>query len=220
MLAVAAVIAVLVSTKDPVTRPQVPPVADVLPSWPSGPVRVEPAPTQPSAIVADLPQVTGQAVVPEDTSRPARTTTARRTSAPAQNATAYRTTQAEEFDEQNGITVEADQTGPGRHVGFITTGDWVRYDNVGFTDVPATTLLISASNWAANNGTGEVELHLDNRSSAPIGTMTIPNNADWFTFTAYSMKIQPTTGVHTVYLTFTSKQTEEFGNVDWFRFQH
>ncbi|WP_203815134.1 carbohydrate-binding protein [Paractinoplanes ferrugineus] len=142
------------------------------------------------------------------------------TTKPAENATAYSVIQAERFDEQNGVEIQADESGPGIHVGFITTGDWVRYDDIGFTDVPATKLLISAANWAAAGGTGEVELRLDDRSEAPIGRLTIPNNGNWFAFTTYVMTIRPTTGVHTVYLTFTSKQKEEFGNIDWFRFQH
>ncbi|MFD0524238.1 carbohydrate-binding protein [Paractinoplanes durhamensis] len=208
--------------REPATglEPAARPATEILPSWPSGPLREQPS-SPPSVAPSSFLPVTGQAAVPAArSSSPRRTSPAPPPAPPPPNATAYRIVQAEDFDEQNGIKVEADESGPGSHIGFITTGDWVRYDSVGFTDVPANTLLISASNWAANNGTGEVEVHLDNRSGAPIGRMTIPNNADWFTFTTYSMKIRPTTGVHTVYLTFSSRQTEEFGNIDWFRFQH
>jgi hypothetical protein len=139
---------------------------------------------------------------------------------PPQNATAYTVIQAETFDEQNGVKIENAPTGSGRHVGFITTGDWIRYDNLGFTDVPATKLQISAANWAKDDGTGVVEVRLDDRAALPIGTMTIPNNHSWFDFVTYTMTIQPTTGVHTVYLTFTSTQREEFGNIDWLQFRH
>ncbi|GIE78696.1 hypothetical protein Aph02nite_46460 [Actinoplanes philippinensis] len=140
--------------------------------------------------------------------------------APPQNATAYTVIQAETFDEQNGVKIEKAPTGTGRHVGFITKGDWIRYDDIGFTDVPATSLQISAADWARNDGTGVVEVRLDDRAAPPIGVMTIPNNHSWFDFVTYTMTIRPTTGVHTVYLTFTSRQREEFANIDWFRFRH
>jgi hypothetical protein len=139
---------------------------------------------------------------------------------PPQNATAYTFIQAESFDEQNGVKIENAPAGSGRHVGFITKGDWIRYDDIGFTDVPATGLQISAANWAKNDGTGVVEVRLDDRANLPIGVMTIPNNHSWFDFVTYSMTIRPTTGVHVVYLTFTSNQREEFGNIDWLRFRH
>ncbi|MFC4063343.1 carbohydrate-binding protein [Actinoplanes subglobosus] len=166
------------------------------------------------------PAVTGAtAAVPRRTGDKPPAQSAR-PDAPPQNATAYTVIQAETFDEQNGIKVENAPTGSGRHVGFITKGDWIRYDDVGFTDVPATRLQISAANWAKDDGTGVVEVRLDDRAADPVGTMTIPNNHSWFDFVTYSMTIRPTTGVHTVYLTFTSTQKEEFGNIDWIRFQH
>lgn len=138
---------------------------------------------------------------------------------PPQNDTAYRTIQGETFDGQQGVRVENNASGSGVHLGFISTGDWVRYDDIGFTDTPAKELLVSASNAARQNRTGRLEVRLDSPSQAPVGSLTIPNNGDWFAYTTYTVRIRPTTGVHTVYLTFTSDQNEEFANVDWFRFQ-
>jgi hypothetical protein len=141
--------------------------------------------------------------------------------APApENATAYSTIQAESYDAEFGIQVEAAESGSGRHVGFIHRGDWMRYDDVGFTATPATSLLISAANFAAEDRTGVVEVRLDSRSHAPVGSMTIPNNHSWFDFQTYTVRILPTTGVHTVYLTFASTDSVEFANVDWIRFRH
>jgi hypothetical protein len=138
----------------------------------------------------------------------------------AENATAYLTTQAETYDAEGGVEVQAAESGSGRHVGFIHRGDWVRYDNVGFTSTPANSLQISAANWAAEDRAGQVEVRLDSRTKAPIGSMTIPNNHSWFDFKTYTMKILPTTGVHTVFLTFASSDSVEFANVDWIRFRH
>lgn len=135
------------------------------------------------------------------------------------DGSAYHTIQGESFDGQSGIKSEANEKGNGVHIGFISNGDFARYDDVDFTDVPAHALLLSASNAARQNRSGEVELRLDSRSSAPIGRMTIPNNGDWFAFSTYRMSIEATTGVHTVFLTFTSGQDEEFANVDSFTFR-
>ncbi|GGN68393.1 hypothetical protein GCM10010112_32700 [Actinoplanes lobatus] len=238
VVTVVAGILVVALTKDSTARPEARPAgADIVAGWlPSGLPDDDPSLPGPAA---QLPEGTGPPFEPLDniqtvdsvtpgSSRPRGSTASQPPKKPAtstpkspvENATAYSVIEAEKFDEQNGIKTEPAQVGSGVHIGFITSGDWVRYDNIGFTATPARKLLISAANFAAEKRTGEVEVRLDSRSNAPIGSMTIPNNGDWFTFTTYSMTIQPTTGVHTVYLTFTSNQTEEYANIDWFRFGH
>ena len=137
-----------------------------------------------------------------------------------QNATAYSTIQAERFDGEAGIQTESNRFDGGQHIGFISSGDWVRYDNIGFTNVAANSMLLSTANGAVQNRTGWVELRLDRRSNAPIASMRIVNNGDWFAFNTYRLRIPPITGVHTLYLTFTSDQDQEFGNLDWFSFRH
>lgn len=131
---------------------------------------------------------------------------------------AYAAIQCEDYDEQNGIRLEGHPGG--LHAGFISTADWLRFDNVGFTGVPARRMTIRASNAARQNRTGRVELRLDDRSNAPIASMTIPNNGNWLEFITYEVSIPATVGTHTVFLTFTSTQDEEFANVDWITFRH
>lgn len=134
-----------------------------------------------------------------------------------QSASAYATIQCEDYDEQNGIRLEGHSGG--LHAGFISTGDWLRFDNVDFTDVAARRMLFRASNAARQNRTGRVEVRLDSLSRPPIASMTIPNNGDWLEFLTYELSIPSTVGVHAVYLTFTSAQNEEFANVDWLTFR-
>lgn len=134
------------------------------------------------------------------------------------NADAYATRQCEDYDEQNGIHLEA-HTG-GLHVGFISRGDWLRYDKLDFTSTPAKRMLFRASNAARQGRTGKVEIHLDALTNPTLASMTIPNNGDWMTFITYELAIPATTGVHTVFLLFTSTQDEEFANMDWFTFKH
>lgn len=209
--------------------------------WDGGPVSELPSPTGSRPAEASLVPVTGGG--PVDGTRPAGpgattpggprrtgpsptgvptgrtgTPSTGKPSPPPRTPAAYPTIQAESYDREHGIRTES--SGGITHIGYIATGDWVRYDNVDFTGDAARGLLIRASNAARQNRTGRVELRLGRRSNPPVGSMTIPNNGDWFTFSTYRMRIPPTTGVHTVYLTFTSRQDEEFANVDWLRFEH
>jgi hypothetical protein len=179
---------------------------------PGQPGAGRPGPARPGA---------GPPATPTGGAAPAPTTPPTAPPAPQEPpGTAFSTIQGESFDGQNGVRTEAAESGGGRHVGFISTGDWVRYEGVTFTGDTARRLVLRASNGARENRTGRVELRLDRRSNAPIGSMTIPNNGKdkWFAFSTYGMAIAPTTGVHTVYLTFTSSQNEEFANVDWLTF--
>lgn len=166
-----------------------------------------------------VPGPAAPGTIPTPSSAPAPARKEPTTPPPPPDGSAYHTIQGETFDGQNGVRTEPNEKGGGVHIGFISNGDFVRYDNVGFTDVPATSMVLGASNAARQNRTGRVELRLDSRSSAPIGTMTIPNNGDWFAFSTYQMSITPTTGTHTIFLTFTSGQDEEFANVDWLSFR-
>jgi hypothetical protein len=160
------------------------------------------------------PRTTG----PSRTGAPPATPASPKPSRPGHTPADYPTIQAEDYDGQNGVRTES--WNGGRHIGFISTGDWVRYNDVDFTGDAARSLLIRASNGARQNRSGRVELRLDRRSNPPVGSMTIPNNGDWYRFSTYRMRIPATTGVHTVYLTFTSGQDEEFANIDWLRFRH
>lgn len=133
------------------------------------------------------------------------------------NASAYSTIQCEDYDDQNGIHLEAHPNGV--HAGFISTGDWLRYDKIDFTSTPVRRMLIRASDAARENRTGIVQVRLDKITNAPIGSLTIPNNGDWLSFVTYEVSLQATTGLHTVFLTFTSSQNEEFANADWITFK-
>lgn len=180
------------------------------------------------AVVADGPAAPGSsgspAPKPADSSSPlpsapARTTPATPTPA-APQLTAYDIILGETFDDRYSVEIEADESGSGVHIGFIHRGDWVSYDDIDFTDVPAKKMQISAAGYAAGGKNGQVEVYLDSLTSSPIGRMTIPNNGSWFDFVTYSMPVQPTVGKHRVFLKFAANHSVEFANVDWFRFQH
>jgi hypothetical protein len=73
---------------------------------------------------------------------------------------------------------------------------------------------------AASGVSGLVEVRLDSRSNAPIGSFAVGNTGGWQSWRTVPANISDVTGTHDVYLTFTSGQPSDFVNVNWFTFGH
>jgi beta-glucanase (GH16 family) len=134
---------------------------------------------------------------------------------------AYSTIQAESFDQQNGVVVQAgtDAVG-GQSLGYLANGDWALYRGVNFGATPATQFVGRAASGAAGGISGLVEVRLDSVTSAPIGSFAIANTGGWLSWRTVPANITGVTGTHDVYLTFTSGQPADFVNLDWFTFGH
>ena len=134
---------------------------------------------------------------------------------------AYATIQAESFNAQSGAQVEAtSDTGGGSNVGWLANGDWLQFNNVDFGSTPARNFQARVASGIAGGASGLVEVRLDSRSNAPIGTFALANTGGWQSWRTVPTNISSVTGVHTVYLTFTSGQASDFVNVNWFTFVH
>lgn len=135
--------------------------------------------------------------------------------------TAYGTLQAESFSAQSGVGVEATtDTGGGQNIGFLANGDWAQYPGIDFGGTPARQFSARVASGAAGGVSGLVEVRLDNRANAPIGSFAIANTGGWQTWRTVPANVSAVTGVHDVYLTFTSGQPADFVNVNWFTFAH
>jgi hypothetical protein len=132
---------------------------------------------------------------------------------------AYATIEAESYNGQGGTQTEACSEG-GSDVGWIANGDWLQFNNVDFGGSPAHQFSARVASGAAGGVSGLVEVRLDSRSNAPIGSFAIANTGGWQSWRTVPANIGATTGVHTVYLTFTSGQPADFVNVNWFTFAH
>lgn len=132
---------------------------------------------------------------------------------------AYATIQAESHDAQFG-TAGQDTTdvGGGRNVGWIGNGDWLQFTNVEFGSGGAAQFKARVASGIANGGSGLVEVRLDSRSNAPVGTFAIGNTGGWQNWRTVPTNIARVTGRHTVYVTFTSGQPNDFLNVNWLTF--
>lgn len=143
------------------------------------------------------------------------------TDPPTGGGDAYATLQAEDFTQQSGLRVgDAADTGGGQYIGWAADGDWARYTDVDFGSTPARQFVARVASGAPGGVSGLVEVRLDSPSSPPIGSFAIANTGGWQSWRTVPANISPVTGVHDVYLTFTSGQPADFVNVNWFTFEH
>ncbi|MFF0157336.1 glycoside hydrolase family 16 protein [Streptomyces sp. NPDC005263] len=140
---------------------------------------------------------------------------------PTGNRDAYGTIQAESYDAQSGTTTETtSDTGGGQNIGSLAAGDWALYKGVNFGSTAARQFVARVASGASGGVSGLVEVRLDSRSSAPVGSFAVANTGGWQSWRTIPANISSVTGTHDVYLTFTSGQSSDFVNVNWFTFGH
>ncbi|MFG3019092.1 glycoside hydrolase family 16 protein [Streptomyces sp. NPDC048254] len=143
------------------------------------------------------------------------------TTPPTGNRDAYSAIQAESYDSQSGVTAETTtDTGGGQDLGYIANGDWALYKGVNFGSTAATQFYARVASGAASGVSGLVQVRLDSPSNAPVGSFSVGNTGGWQTWTTVPANISAVTGTHDVYLTFSSGQSADFVNVNWFDFGH
>jgi chitodextrinase len=134
---------------------------------------------------------------------------------------AYSSVQAESFTDQQGVVVEpTTDTGGGQDIGSLANGDWASYPGIDFGSTPATQFYGRVASGAAAGVSGLVEVRLDSRSNPSIGSFAIANTGGWQSWRTVPANIAAVSGVHDVYLTFTSGQPADFVNLNWFTFGH
>ncbi|MGW7545346.1 glycoside hydrolase family 16 protein [Streptomyces sp. NPDC054770] len=143
------------------------------------------------------------------------------TTPPTGNRDAYSAIQAESYDSQSGVTAETTtDTGGGQDIGYVANGDWALYKGVNFGSTAATQFYARVASGAASGVSGQVQVRLDSPSNSPIGSFSVANTGGWQTWTTVPANISSVTGTHDVYLTFSSGQSADFVNVNWFDFGH
>jgi len=151
------------------------------------------------------------------TTQPTTTST---TTPPGGSRDAYAPIQAESFDAQSGLAVEAtSDTGGGQDVGWIANGDWARFDGVDFGSTRPSDFVARVASGAPGGVSGLVEVRIDSPTATPIGSFAIANTGGWQTWRTVPGNVSAVTGRHTVFLTFTSGQPGDFVNVNWFHFR-
>jgi hypothetical protein len=131
---------------------------------------------------------------------------------------AYGQIQAESFNAQSGTQTETSSEG-GQDVGYIANGDWLQYDNVNFGTGGVRDFVARVASGAAGGVSGLVQVRVDSRSNAPIGSFAIGSTGGWQTWQSIPGNASNVSGTHTVFLTFSSGQPSDFVNVNWFQFR-
>ncbi|NDK29371.1 carbohydrate-binding protein [Streptomyces sp. TR1341] len=140
---------------------------------------------------------------------------------PTGNRDAYGQIQAESYDGQSGVGTETTtDTGGGQDMGYLANGDWALYKGVNFGSTPATQFYGRVASGAGGGVSGLVEVRLDSRTNAPIGSFAVGDTGGWQSWRTVPANIGSVTGTHDVYLTFSSGQPADFVNVNWFDFGH
>ncbi len=89
----------------------------------------------------------------------------------------------------------------GKCVGFIDTGDWLKYENIDISKADKFTARI-----AAIEDGGYIDIHLDDPNSPAIARIEIKNTGGWQKWMNVTKKIKPVKGTHDVYLKFGAKK--------------
>ncbi|WP_456825822.1 glycosyl hydrolase [Cellulomonas sp. P5_E12] len=127
--------------------------------------------------------------------------------------------QAEAYSAMSGVATETTQdVGGGQDIGWIANGDHVRFDNVSFGSTPRSTFSVRVASGAAGGISGLVNVRLDSLTGPSIGSVALSSTGGWQVWRTVPGNIVPTTGTHTVYLTFDSGQPADYVNVNWFTF--
>jgi len=130
---------------------------------------------------------------------------------------AYAPLQAEAAAGQQGTqTEDTADVGGGKNVGWINSGDWLRFDNVNFGDAPATQLIARVS--SDSDDGGRMEVRIDTPSNPPVASLQVNDTGGWQNWQTQTTSVTPVTGLHTVFLTFAGNGDDEFMNLNYFSF--
>ncbi|MFD0488724.1 carbohydrate-binding protein [Saccharopolyspora spinosporotrichia] len=110
----------------------------------------------------------------------------------------------------------ADAPSAGRYVGSVANGDWLRFDDVDFGTSPTREVSARLAKWTSEGEKAKIEIRVDDYNAPPIAKINVtPSGGAW---KSVPVEIQPLSGVHDVYLVFSSEQDGGFLNLDWVRF--
>lgn len=127
---------------------------------------------------------------------------------------AFAKIEAEAFSSQQGIRTELIDDQGGRCVSYVENEDRIVFKNIDFgsgaTGFEA--LVTCASN------TGNIEIRLDSLGGTLVGTCPVGVTGGWANWKKVSCDLTGVTGVHDLYLRFTSSSSDYLFNVDWFTF--
>jgi beta-glucanase (GH16 family) len=194
---------------DPTPTPTITPTPTVKPTV---------TPTSTATNKPTPPPTTGSTCGPTIKPPPTPSPTATTPAPPAGNPKQTRVIEAEAFTAQKGTGTESSSdVGGTQDVTKIGNGDWLSYSAVDF-GAEAKRSLVARMASGATTGSALVEVRLDSVTGPVIGSFGAGSTGGWQTWKSVPANINPTTGVHTVFLTFKSDDTGDLLNLNKFTF--
>lgn len=125
--------------------------------------------------------------------------------------------EAEAFDAQSGIrSQETGDVDGGQNVGWISNGDWLRYDQLTLAENASARFRI-----AREPGTAQprIEVRLGSPTGTLAGTIDVPETTDWQDWETIEANLTNAAGIYDVYLVFRevgSATNASMMNLNWF----
>lgn len=156
---------------------------------------------------------------PPSAAAPSAEPSAAPTTTPPPEPTVYPRLEAESATELTGIqTQETEDAGGGQNVGWIASGDMMRFDRFDFGPVPATQLEVRVASDSGDGG--RMEVRLDRPDGKPVGVLNVTRTGGWQSWRTDVVSLAPVTGEHTVFFAFGRPDGNEFVNINWLQFKH
>jgi len=125
------------------------------------------------------------------------------------SGSAYRTIEAEAASQVKGGSVGSSS------VSGLGNGDWLRFSGLDFgSGAAANQFVAKVASGASGGVSGLVEVRLDSPTSAVIGSFAVANTGGWTSWRSVPANVTGVSGVHDVYVTFTSGQPADFVAID------
>ncbi|UOE95402.1 glycosyl hydrolase [Alkalihalobacillus sp. LMS39] len=122
--------------------------------------------------------------------------------------------QAQTYDEMSGIQTERTEDIDGEeNIGWISSGDWVKYENVDFRNGASSV----QARVATDTEGGIIEFRLGSVTGALIGTVEVTNTGGWQQWVTVNAPVN-VSGIHDLYLVFVGDGNTDLMNVNWFEF--
>jgi hypothetical protein len=182
-----------------------------------------PVPTATTVAPTTAPATATSSTTPSATTTTPSTTTPN-TTAPVSasaNRDASKNIEAESYDRQcsncSGVTIKPNDTfTSGGYIAAISTGDWVAFDGVSTPSGSDANFAVRVASGASTTGT--IQLHADAPDGPLLASVPVSQTGGWHTWTTLTAPKQSTLGTRNIYLVFSSGQSGDFVNVDWFKF--
>lgn len=136
---------------------------------------------------------------------------------------AYRVLQAEASDAWSGGQLKNESYQSAGNLGGVTSGSWVRYENLDFAGKAPQRLAIRFANAQATSAAAStVVLHAGDENGAVVGSASLAGTGSWSTYQTVNAAITDPAAVasaRAITLTFTAPGGQQWvANFDWFQF--